>query len=207
MKSYPKIPHIEGYYDLPCTAFYKYDGSNLRFEWSAKRGFYKFGTRTRLFDHTDEVFGPAIDIFKNTLAPDIEKVFNQSKLFRNAQQAIVFCEFFGPNSFAGQHVPEDPKKLVLFDVNIHKKGFISPVEFLDEFGHLGDKVAEMIYRGLLTHEFEQQVRSGVIPNLVEGVVVKGGTSPHKLWSCKIKTDAYREKLKQVYQEKWQDFWE
>lgn len=204
MKQFPSIPHVKGYHGQPCTAFYKYDGSNLRFEWSKKRGWYKFGTRTRLFDHTDPVFGSAIEIFKNTYGSDLEKVFKAEKLFQNADQVMVFCEFFGPKSFAGQHDPADPKELVLFDVNIHKKGFLDPTQFMDTFSHL--KIAEMVYRGPLTEEFEQQVRSGVIPNLNEGVVCKGG-SGHKLWMCKIKTDAYREKLKKQFADQWEKYWE
>jgi len=45
MKSYPSIPgkHTNG---IPLTVFDKLDGSNIRAEWSKKRGFYKFGTRT-----------------------------------------------------------------------------------------------------------------------------------------------------------------
>ena len=43
-----QYPHIEGSTKAPigepCIAFYKYDGSNLRFEWSPKKGWHKFGT-------------------------------------------------------------------------------------------------------------------------------------------------------------------
>lgn len=204
MKSYPSIPHVKGYHNQPCTAFYKYDGSNIRAEWSKKRGWYKFGTRTRLFDQTDEVFGGAIELFKNTYGSDLEKVFKDNKTFKGADQVMAFCEFFGPKSFAGQHDPADPKQLVLFDVNIHKKGLLDPRQFTETFGHL--KVAEVVYQGILTEEFEQQVRSGQIPGLVEGVIAKGGTG-HKIWMCKIKTDTYREKLKKQFADQWEKYWE
>ena len=72
MKQYPEI---SGSNKAPigaqCLAFVKYDGSNLRWEWSPKKGWYKFGTRTRLFDHTDEIFGEAIPLFQDTLGPEI----------------------------------------------------------------------------------------------------------------------------------------
>lgn len=204
MKQFPSIPHVEGFHGQPCIAFYKYDGSNLRFEWSKKRGWYKFGTRQRMFDKTDEVFGEAIDVFLNTYGSSLPEVFKKDKLFRNAQQVIAFVEFFGERSFAGQHIDGDPKKVVLIDVNIHKRGIISPHEFVESFGHL--PVAQALYQGPLTPSFETAVRKGEIPNLNEGVICKGG-SGHKLWMCKIKTDAYREKLKQVYADRWQEFWE
>ena len=46
MKSYDKIPHWnKAILGEPTIAFLKNDGSNLRFEFSKKRGeFYKFGT-------------------------------------------------------------------------------------------------------------------------------------------------------------------
>ena len=51
MKEYPSIPYrIHG--DLDIIAFGKYDGSNIRAEWSQKKGFYKFGTRKRLLDES-----------------------------------------------------------------------------------------------------------------------------------------------------------
>lgn len=204
MKQYPSIPHVTGFHGRSCAAFYKYDGSNLRFEWSRKSGWYKQGTRTRLFDHTDEVFGSAVELFHETYASDLEKVFLSDKLIRSSKAVMVFCEFFGPSSFSGQHLEQDPKELVLFDVNIHKRGFMSPNDFMDTFGHL--KIAELIYKGPLTKEFEQQVREGIIPGLNEGVVCKGGEG-HDRWMCKIKTNAYREKLQTVYADGWKQFWE
>ena len=79
MKQYP---HIVGPSKAPrehCIAFYKYDGSNVRFEWSKKRGWYKFGTRTQLIDENVEIFGQAIPVFKNTLAEGIEKVLRDEQ--------------------------------------------------------------------------------------------------------------------------------
>ena len=142
--------------------------------------------------------------FKETYADALEKIFRTDKKFRDALSAMAFCEFLGPNSFAGRHKEDDPKELVLIDMNLYKKGFISATDFMDIFGHL--KIAEMIYRGPLTSEFETQVRTGIIPHLNEGVVCKGGEG-HDRWTCKIKTDAYRERLKQTYADKWQEFWE
>ena len=100
MKTYPQI---EGSNKAPigqnCIAFIKYDGSNLRWEWSPKKGWYKFGTRTRLFDHSDEMFSSAIPLFQDVLGPEIE--YRIKEIERGVQSAIVYTEFFGPNSFTG----------------------------------------------------------------------------------------------------------
>ena len=70
MKSYPSVASSRGsqFRAFKAHVFDKIDGSNLRFEWSPKRGWYKFGTRKRLFDETDEVFGPAVRLWKETFA-------------------------------------------------------------------------------------------------------------------------------------------
>lgn len=206
MKEYPKILGSE---KIPlneeCIAFYKEDGSNLRFEYSRKRGWYKFGTRRRLFDEKDPDFGTAIDLFLNKYANDVEKILTDH--FKRPESYMVFAEFFGPNSFAGLHdptlleVPNDPKDIVMFDVNIHKKGFISPRDFVDKFGHL--HVPQIIYEGKLTQEFVKDVREGKYP-VVEGVVAKG-SSGHNLWMRKIKTNAYIEKLKKVFGVGWIEY--
>lgn len=59
MKQYPSINSSNGqsFKEFVADVFDKLDGSNLRFEWSKKQGWYKFGTRHRLFDNTDPVFG------------------------------------------------------------------------------------------------------------------------------------------------------
>jgi hypothetical protein len=114
----------------------------------------------------------------------------------------VFAEFFGPNSFAGDHVPEDPKELILFDVNPLKKGFVSPRDFVKHFGDLR-YTAEVLYEGDLTEEFIQDVIDGKVP-VQEGVVAKGN-SGHQLWSCKIKTASWVERVKDKFKDNWQQY--
>lgn len=214
MKTYPSIPHSGSIKQNElCHVFVKYDGSNLRFEWSKKRGWYKFGTRKLLFDASHPIFGTAIELFLNSYADDLEKVFNTSKNLKNSNEIIVFAEWFGAETFAGHHLPNDPKKLVLFDVNVHKKGLMSPREFLNEFGHL--EIAELLDKKHIDDEFISEVRSGIfncsskysIANKIpEGVICKGG-SGHNLWMCKIKTQNYLVRLKEVLGEDWVKFWE
>ncbi len=216
MKEYPSIESVK-YAPLGehCLAFRKYDGSNLRVEWSKKSGWHKWGTRRRLFDHTDPDFGEAIGIFEKKYADDLVKVITDNKLFRSVNSVIVFMEFLGPNSFSGLHDPKvlagaginvesnGPKDVVVFDINLHKKGFLGPRNFVKTFEHLD--VAEVMYDGPLTEKFISDVREGRYP-VREGVVCKGGDG-HKLWMCKIKTNAYIQELKDRFGVGWVDYGE
>lgn len=208
MKSYPSIPHVE-ITDIgrDCISFYKYDGSNLRFEWNRRKGFYKFGTRHRLFDHTDPVFGPAVQLFRDTLAENVERVMRDHE--RNPDTFIAFAEFLGPHSFAGDHDPKtlgvesnDPKRLVLLDVSVHRWGFMSPARFAELFGER-EHAAQILYRGPLTDQYYMDVRSSKAVT-GEGVIVKGGER-HGLWMAKIKTEAYIDRLKARFGQHWKTY--
>jgi hypothetical protein len=94
----------------------------------------------------------------------------------------------------------DPKRLVLLDVNAYKKGFLSPGEFLSLFGD-EEWCAEWVYSGFLTEKYVQSVREYGVG---EGIVVKGG-SKHGLWRCKVKTISYLEKLKKAAGDKWETY--
>lgn len=208
MKHFPSIKHCSE--PMPsCYAFIKYDGSNIRSEWSKKQGWYKFGSRWQLLG--DPKLTPAIELFKNKYGDDLHKVFTTSKLFRNVDRVVVYSEWFGAKSFAGQHVDDDPKDIVLFDVNPMKKGFIGPKEFLDEFGHL--KIAELVYQGDMTDEFINDVRTDkvvykskyeIATEVPEGLICKGGQG-HKLWMCKIKHQSYLQELKRRIPVGWEKF--
>jgi len=208
MKTYPSIIGPSKAPRKPCIAFKKYDGSNLRFEWSKKQGWHKYGTRRRMFDETDEVFAPAIEIFHSTLSDNILDVVKKHKKWRNGKTITAYAEFVGPTSFAGLHdlEPNSPMELVLFDVNIHQQGIISPRDFVNKFvGNM--RTAEVVYEGNLNEEFIQDVRAGKYntgDGIEEGVVCKGG-SGHDLWMAKIKTLDYLDKLKKVFGNEWEEY--
>jgi len=197
-----QYPSIEGSSKAPvgksCIAFYKYDGSNLRWEWNPKKGWFKFGTRTQLFDHTHEIFGEAIPIFMDTMADELVRRIKDDQ--KNPHRITVFTEFLGKNSFAGTHDPKDPKELKLIDAYIFKQGFMNPKKFVNLFGDLS-YVAEVIYTGKLNKEFIDNVRKGNYP-VWEGVVAKGDD-----FIVKIKTNAYFQKLNDVYGKNYKLYWE
>lgn len=200
-----QYPSIQGWKaaakGLPCHAFYKYDGSNLRFEWQPKKGWTKFGTRTQLFDAGTELYNQALPLFNEQFADEV--VRRVTKYYkRKVERITAFAEFYGASSFAGTHVLEEPKELRLFDVSVYKKGFLDANTFLDVFGDLPD-AAELVYSGNMNQTFIEQVRSnnvGVLLN--EGVICKGNN-----WSAKIKTIDYLEKLKTYEGDAWRDLGE
>lgn len=183
----------------PCIAFYKHDGSNLRWEWSPKKGWSKFGTRTQLFDASDPIYGKAIPIFMDTLAGEVVRRVKDQ--YRGIERITAFTEYLGPNSFAGKHEPTDPMQLVLFDVFLFKKGFIKPREYVKMFGDL-DNSARVVYDGVLNKQFIDDVRRGGVYDLWEGVVAKGDD-----FTVKIKTDAYFQRLNEVYGTEYRNHWE
>ena len=208
MKQYPSIENHRKAPCRPCLGFVKYDGSNIRAEWSRKTGFYKFGTRNVLLDE-NSMFGPVIPLFREKYEEPLTRVFRTQKY----DSVIVFAEWFGAKSFAGQHVEDDdPKDIVLFDVNPLRKGFLAPRQFLDLFGHL--PVAELVYEGDLDESLIRAVQSDdfstvdfrsrypITTQVPEGVVCKGG-SGHTLWMRKVKSKHYFDELRNRKPEGWE----
>lgn len=206
MKEYPSIPRSTGaaFRELPnAHVFDKLDGSNLRFAWSRKRGWHKFGTRTRLFDQGDWQFGRAIPIFQATLAEPLAKIFRDQRW----DQCIVFTEHWGPSSFAGNHhapgtnKPLDPDELMrldLIDVAPHRQGLLGPAEFVRLFSHLPS--AKLLGCFHWTRGIVERVWSGEIPGITfEGVVGKMGHGrTHDLVMAKAKTRAWVDKVRERY---------
>lgn len=199
MEQYPSIQgSARAPLNKPCIAFYKYDGSNLRWEWNPKKGWHKFGTRRHLFDASDPQFNQAIPIFMDQLADEI--VVRTKDIVKNPQRITAFTEFFGPNSFAGSHVEEDPKELRLFDVYLFQKGIVKPKQFVDVYGDM-PQAAEVVYEGSLNKKFVIDVKKGNYP-VFEGVIAKGSD-----FMVKIKTDEYFRRLRHKFPQQWEQYGE
>lgn len=198
MKEYPSIPHLDAPSERLAYIFKKYDGSNFRCEFSARKGWYKFGSRHKLVDKNDPIFGPAITYFYQYLANPLQDILLRYE--KRLESATAFCEFFGPNSFAGMHESDDIKELRLFDINIYKRGIISPKMFLEMFGHLPE-VAEFQGIHTLDSNFIEMIKN---KQGCEGVVCKYGEG-HRLKMCKLKTYWWLDKLKLHYKEEWEKY--
>ena len=200
MKSYPTIPHWhKGIFGEHVYAFDKLDGSNIRAEWSKKRGWYKFGTRNMIINEQHPRFGEAVDLFFDKYGEDLERKFFDDKDMRKQHRFVVFMEFLGENSFAGFHEKE-PHDVVLFDVNQHNKGILPPKEFLNKFGDL--HIPEVVYVGNYNKELINNVKHNMLDyNLKEGVVIKGAKQTKRkkaslVWMCKIKTHEWINKIRE-----------
>jgi len=196
MKSYNTIPYYGDYWNIPVIGFDKLDGSNIRSEWSKKRGFYKFGTRNVMIDENSEQFGMAVKIFKEKYNDSLSSIFT-SKEYRNIQSFVCFAEFVGSKPCFGQHDFEnDTFDTILFDISQYKKGFVPPRQFINDFGNIG--IPRIVYDGNLNMDLIKRVKSNEF-GLSEGIIAKGLITNKKgndnLYYCKIKTDDWFNRLR------------
>lgn len=198
MKSYPSISR-DVRYGRDWFVFDKLDGSNIRAEWSKKKGFYKFGSRKVLIG-SDALLAEAIDLI-DVLEKDFRKIFDKQKTDR----VVCFFEFHGPSSFAGMHVQEE-HQVTLIDAHVHKHGMLDPRDFLKRFeGSV--PTAELLHRGNFNHEMEAEVRAGEFKGMTfEGVVVKGIRD--RKWSTipmfKVKNKAWLDRLKEIHADRFEE---
>lgn len=226
--AYPKIPDSKGFLPKKCIAFEKYDGTNLHWVWN--KGWTHFGTRRDRFPLTVDGINEfnkahpgleeAYPLF-NKWADPIGEFVGYKYCPDDISEIVVFTEFLGDKSFAGMHEKDDPKKLIVIDVSSTYKncGIIVPYQVaidLDQYNDdprnpSGNKIkdfhlANIIYSGKFTGQFVEDVREGKF-GVKEGVVCKGDDRDGKIHMCKIKTNAYMERLKQSFNDKWKDYWE
>lgn len=195
MDKYPSIPGSTGqeFREFDALVFDKLDGSNLSATYSPKRGFYKFGTRKRMFDVTDPVFGCAVKMFAQNWTDDSARLCRDNKY----ENITLFAEFLGDNSFAGWHDESDTKRLVLFDVNPYKHGILGPKKFIKLFEGKPN-VVKVLGDHRWTRGFVERVWRGELSGIsLEGVVGKSGDG-HNQIRAKAKTKAWIEKVKSRY---------
>ncbi|MBW3020795.1 hypothetical protein KY334_05845 [Candidatus Woesearchaeota archaeon] len=190
MKQYPSIDRTISS-SLDIYAFNKLDGSNIRVEWTRKNGFEKFGSRRQLIDERTPILGESIQIFNFLYKDQLHEIFKENRW----QKVTCFLEFHGDNSFAGTHQNEQ-HRLTLFDVQIHKKGFLLPREFLKTFKDV--KTAKLLYTGKCNQPFIESVENGTLEGMTfEGVVCKANKykTPGVPYMFKVKNKEWIEKLK------------
>lgn len=197
MKSYPSIPNSGGqsFEGLGLVhVFDKLDGSNLRAEWTKKRGWFKFGSRTQLIDETSEQFPGAIE----KLVAAGEQVRSLLRQKRAPQKIVIFGEWHGLHSFAGVHDPDDVMRFSVFDVCVDNRGWMDPKEFVRRFVGEMD-TPEYLGTHNWTRGLVQGVRNGHWDDDVtfEGIVGKTLVGP-RLHMGKAKTEQWIEKVQALY---------
>ena len=194
MKTYPSIPKHYDFVGEPVWAFDKIDGSNIRTEWSKKKGFWKFGSRKRLLGTDQDILAQAEPTFIEQHGEELERIFVDN---RWREKVTVISEFHGPSSSFGQHVRGEKFRCTIIDIWIHKKGQLPPRDLVKLFENTDIDVAPLLYRGPLSAEFIEQVRAGELPGVTfEGVVCKGRqVSPGRRLMCKVKSQAWLDQLR------------
>jgi len=153
------------------------------------------------------MWGEMVQVFEQNLKEPLTDFFKSDRDYRNHREIIVFGEFLGENSFAGRHVDE-PHRIVLFDVMVgHKdRKFLTPIEFERDIASIpGIETPMVLEVGNLTDQLIKDIREGKY-DVDEGVICKGtersGAYCGGVWKCKIKTNAYIEKLKSEFKDDW-----
>ncbi|MFK7766948.1 MAG: hypothetical protein AB8B55_06975 [Mariniblastus sp.] len=196
MKSYPSTKRYrdDRYLGFTGHTFAKLDGSNLRFEWDTKRGWYRFGSRRRLVDESHSEFGIASEMFQSKLAGSFERMAVE----KGWPGMVVYCEFWGEKSFAGEHMVDDDKFLTPIDVAVQKKGLLSADEFVRNF----EDQFDLHYLGVKVWDeaFVEAVKNSTLPKMAfEGVIGKNGTG-HQRLAIKLKSEAWIDKVMSKYGE-------
>ena len=187
MKSYPSIGKQYNNNQL-YYIFDKLDGSNMRAEWCPKRGFYRFGSRRNLIDNDTPILGESISLFMEKYSKELSYRYKDLKY----KSVITFFEFFGENSFAGQHSEEDDKQTKLIDIAPFKKGILPPEKFLDVTEGLD--IANFLGIRKIDDELLLDVKSGNLLGMsFEGIIAKAMTEKG-LHMVKLKNQDWIRKL-------------
>lgn len=168
MKSYPSIS-TQVDFSQSYWVFDKLDGSNIRAEWTPKRGFYKFGSRTQLLTPDQVALWPAVERIASLgdrLGPALSRL--------KTERVVCFFEWHGPNSFAGSHTdPLDAMDVALLDVSVYKRGFMAPADVLDLAAQCAITTPTLLHQGRVDQDLLDKVRAGTLPGVsYEGIIGK-----------------------------------
>ena len=227
MKHYDSIPSIFESGELKgemVWGFNKLDGQNFVATFKTKNNcFWPFGSRTRTVDENDLQFGDAVRWFRTYHYPEIltkiiKDHWKKGDVFQGVDEITFVFEWYGPNSFAGQHDFMDfangDVRLALIDVFLKKKGYMEPKTFYELFKDSGVEIPDLIYKGPLDSEIIEKIQKNdwtqpdaEFPNVKEGVVFKRSTllKGQRRPSVKVKTKWWLDKLHSMYPpEKWKE---
>jgi hypothetical protein len=146
-------------------------------------------------------FYEVIAMFRTQYAERLDELFRTHEYFKRKREVTVYLEYFGVQSFAGKHVPEDPKKLTLIDIDVYKHGLISPADFVEHFSTFD--IPTVMYKGFFDATFVEKIQRNDY-NLKEGVVCKGvrKTKGQPItYQFKVKTQTWLDQVRKLYGEK------
>jgi hypothetical protein len=203
--AYPKIPDTTNCLLKKCIAFEKIDGTCIVLYYRQKGGFHSFGTRRDSFVLDKMGVNEFIEAH-----PELEEVPNIvsqcSQILPFDKEVILFTEFSGEKSFAGQHQKDDPKKLYLFDIAINGR-LLDPYKFSEIANTIKHNfnIPKILYKGKYSGQLVVDLREGKY-NVKEGAIIKGVVD-NDVYMAKIKTNNYMERLKSEFKDNWKQYWE
>lgn len=198
MKSYPSIPTVwpsistsrkkkdQFRFNASWIGFDKLDGSIIRAEWSKKKGFYKFGRKHGLLDHSNPVLLEASSLVERNYG-FLSDTFGK----KGWPRVVAFFEFLGKNSFAGSHEDEE-HSVHLIDLAIYRKGLLDPEE-LAAMNVPG--ASQVVHRGIVSFPLLMEIHHGELEGVtLEGVVFKRTNEKGRREMFKTKSHTWYTKL-------------
>jgi len=190
MKTFPSIRQARK--PFKAHIFDKLDGTNLRFSWDQKQGWYEYATRTRSLPQDHQLYREGYEIFLERFADAIAAVASR----QGWKRLDAFFEFYGQNSFAGRHDLNEAHTITLLDLAPNTRGLLNPLEFLEWFNDL--EIARYLGQVEWNEAYIEAVRAGSIQGVTfEGVVAK---AEDKQRMAKAKTQAWIDRVMAEYGE-------
>lgn len=184
-------PPINGMY-----VFDKLDGSNVRCEVDRKGNILQYGKRHGLLDDKTPFLSEAKDLINTKYGPYFKDLMEGNKW----EFATFYFEFLGKTSYCGKHFNEE-HDVVLFDIDVYKKGVLPPNVFLERTKGLD--TAKLLTIETLDRDLWKRVWNDEIPGITfEGVVCKSviRSKTKKPLMVKLKTKKWHDMLEERFSE-------
>jgi hypothetical protein len=198
MKQYDSIKNFDTS-QLPIENIYvfdKLDGSNVRCEVDKKGKILQYGKRHGLLDDQTPYLIEAKDLIDTKYGPCFKDIMSKNKW----EFATFYFEFCGKSSYCGRHFDE-PHDVVLFDIDVYKKGVLPPNIFLEVTKGLD--TAALLTVATLDLDLQAKVFNDQLPGITfEGVICKGpiDRKTKKPFMVKLKTKKWYDMLKEKFSE-------
>ncbi len=196
---YPSIALSTGqkFREFEAHVFDKLDGRQIRVQWSKKKGWHLYGSKTRLFDASDKEYARAIPLFEHGLAEPLAKVAVDNKW----PTCVAVCEYWSNKSLGGLLLPDDEMKVSLIDLGT-KDGFVDPKEYVRMLFKLYIPAATYLGPYKWTRGFVEDVWQGQWAHAdfvtFEGVVGKSSSRRDGLIMAKAKQRIWVDRIRASY---------
>ncbi len=176
--------------------FDKLDGSNVRCEVDKKGNILQYGKRHGLLDDQTPFLIEAKDLIAAKYGPHFKDLMSKNKW----EFATFYFEFLGKSSYCGRHFDE-PHDVVLFDIDVYKKGVLPPDVFVEVTKVL--HTAKLLCITTLDVNLYNKVFNDQVDGVTfEGVICKGpiDKKTKKPFMVKLKTSKWYSMVRERFSE-------